>query len=204
MKDFHAEIQRFIETHRKAGYSFSDMTKTMKKAGYPDSLIKEVFEEYEKKRLDQKKSKTIKTTINFTKLSNFLSENRKLIYSFLGVLCLVILIVLVLMFFPMKASCNNKQCFVSAANMCEKSSFIQLENTATIKYTANDCVLTKKIIKLDKTEPEEIRSLFLDQEMTCEFSKQNFDSSLVDGFAVGVDNCEGSLKDIIVEIREIS
>ena len=169
------------------------MKKTMKKAGYSNKLINKIFKEYGSKHKNDKKS--IKKPIIKVK---FFARNKKLIISFFVILILII-ITLGTMFFI--NFCNDKECFIEAANSCESSSFTQVENTITVKYSTEDCILTKKIINLDNTEPKEVKDLFINLEMFCNYEKNNFDSSLIEGFSVQIDQCNGPLKDIVEQVR---
>ncbi len=191
MKDFYDEINRFIESHEKAGYSFHEIKKTMKKAGYPSKIINKAFKEYKKKPV---KKFTCK------KYFNVFIENYKQIFLILAVF---IVVVSVILFIPYSSSCNNKECFIESANLCDKASFSQEEGTITVEYSTEDCILTKKVIALDDSEPDEVKELFIDQEMKCRYAQDNFDPYMIDGFLNEVDQCEGALKDLIFQIRLI-
>tara|TARA_Y100000034_G_C6907521_1_gene421623 strand:- start:66 stop:659 length:594 start_codon:yes stop_codon:yes gene_type:complete len=193
MKDFHAEINRFIASHDKVGYSHSEMKKTMKKAGYSNNLINKVFKEYDLKHKSDKKS--IKKSIS---KGNFFLKNKKLIIGFFVILVLILIIFGVILSLD---SCNDKECFVQSANLCEKAVFTQVEKTITVNYETKDCVLIKKIIDLDNSEPKEVKDLFLNQEMSCNYEKGEFDSSFIESFSMNVVQCNGSLKDLIEQVR---
>jgi len=105
-------------------------------------------------------------------------------------------------FFPKGVNCDDSACFEQRANNCE---VVEMQGTigdgTIVKYEAQDCVLTKSISSFSETEPQEVIDFFGEKKMTCEYSKDNFDETWVQGLALGVDSCDGELKDSIIELR---
>lgn len=99
-----------------------------------------------------------------------------------------------------KASCETQECFINAANECEKASFKQTEEGSVFYYKEKDCVLTKKITELDVSEPQEIKDLLENKAMTCNYEKGYFNTDWITTLSIGIDSCDGELKDAVTEL----
>lgn len=112
-------------------------------------------------------------------------------------------IILIVMIFTGTEDCGtDADCFIERANECNSARFEGTIGDGTIvEYSVEDCVLTKKISEFSDTEPEEVKSFFGEKEMICEYEKGNFNEDLIDGLSLGIDECEGELKDAIIELR---
>jgi hypothetical protein len=121
-----------------------------------------------------------------------------------AILVLIIIIAgAVYLVLPKAVDCgNDKSCFIINANEC-KSAVLREDIAAgtTVKYSAKACVLSKSIETFSIAEPEEVVSFFQGKQMTCAYTQNNFDSTLLDGLSTGMENCEGDLKDAITELR---
>lgn len=97
---------------------------------------------------------------------------------------------------------NDKACFILNANECKSAVFRDdMAPGTTIKYSTKDCMLTRGIEKFNETEPVEVVSFFENKQMACSYTKNNFDATLLDGLSIGMENCEGDLKDAVIELR---
>lgn len=184
MADFDDKIYHYIDARRKAGQSFGEIREGMQKAGYPADAINRAFTAYKARQ-------------------DFFSKNKAMIYGLVFVVLVIITIISVLLFWTNE--CSTRQCLINAADECKAASFIQTEGTATIRYSVNDeCTLVKQVIGLDDTEPQEVRDLFNNQKMTCPYQRGNFDITLIDSFSRNIEQCDGTLKDILLQIRSLS
>ena len=131
--------------------------------------------------------------INRTFFMNFIS-NRLTCYVCGGILLILILFLLIAKY---ESSCDE-QCFVDKANLCENAKYENEIAGAKIRYETNDCLLDKTILKLADNEPDELRSLFKDKSMSCEYTKGNFDISYLSEISANLDDCNGDLKSAIL------
>lgn len=94
----------------------------------------------------------------------------------------------------------DKQCFIQQANRCNKA--IVRENLAgtIVKYTTNNCVLTKNMEQVAENEPEQVKLLFQGKSMTCPYSQNSFNPFLVESIITSLDTCSGDLKTVLNEI----
>lgn len=126
------------------------------------------------------------------------------IQKIIGIAAILIgVIILIYIFIPKTTDCKtDKICFVEKANECKKAVLRDtiVEGT-TVKYTTKNCILTKTIEEFSEAEPEEVTTFFKDKEMACPYTKTAFDASWIEGLSFGIEQCEGQLKDAILELR---
>ena len=124
----------------------------------------------------------------------------KIIFLVIAVIVVIIIIYLVI---PKATNCDyDKACFIEKANNCERAIVRDtIGDGSIVKYTSKDCILTKAFDEFSETEPEEVTSFFEKKEMTCSYTQGNFDPVLVESLPSGIDDCEGELKDAILELR---
>lgn len=117
--------------------------------------------------------------------------------------CIVLIIGIVLsVFFFGDETCQDVRCFSDKADDCSKVMMKGvIGNGTTVVYQAKDCVLTKYIEEFSEDEPDEVVRFFKDKKMTCAYQQGEFDDGLVRGLSIGLDSCEGELKDAIVQLR---
>ena len=112
-----------------------------------------------------------------------------------------ILVGILLIALPREAvSCGNEACFQDAANACAPATLrLSTTTNAVYSYETKNCGMTKRIESFG-SEPQAIQDLLQGKEMTCTFEKNAFDPALLT-LAGGIEHCNGSLKDAIVELR---
>ncbi len=93
-------------------------------------------------------------------------------------------------------ACNDKECFISAANDCKDISITTTEDVGVIRYASSkNCIFTKTLVTLTDDETREMKKLLEGKSMTCEYKKGKFDSRLVTSLIYGTEYCLGDLKD---------
>lgn len=99
------------------------------------------------------------------------------------------------------AGCNDKDCFVYAANKCEEISVALKEDIGVFKYeSSKNCVFTKTLVSPNEDETPEMKKLLSGKSLTCAYKKGAFDNRLVTSLIFGTEYCEGELKDILVKL----
>ena len=91
--------------------------------------------------------------------------------------------------------CNDKDCFISAANNCQDLNLTISEDIGVMKYTTSHCIFTKTILSLNDNETQEMKNLLQGKNMTCIYKKGTFDQRLVKTLIGGMEYCNGELKD---------
>jgi len=86
--------------------------------------------------------------------------------------------------------------FIAAANNCENMNVTIQEDIGTFTYSSSqDCIFTKTLVSLNDSETQEMKTLLEGKNMTCIYTKGNFDQRLVTTLIGGMENCNGDLKD---------
>ena len=101
---------------------------------------------------------------------------------------------------PEVPKCDTKECFIAAANDCNDIGLTLDEDFGVIEYTSKECMLTKKVISLDPSETKEMKELVEGKWMTCKYEKGEFDRNWLDSLILGMQKCEGKLKETLVDI----
>jgi hypothetical protein len=101
-------------------------------------------------------------------------------------------------------TCSDKQCFTAAADGCGNETIQITEDYGVVKYTTTNCVLTKTVISLDQNESADMKHLLEDKNMTCRYEKGKFDQNWINSLLLGVEKCEGGLKDAIADLLVFS
>lgn len=97
---------------------------------------------------------------------------------------------------PMAGSCQDKACFIAAANDCRDMNVTITEDIGTFAYTSSqDCTFTKTLVRLNNSEMQEMKTLLEGKNMMCIYTKGKFDQRLVSTLIGGMENCDGDLKD---------
>lgn len=114
----------------------------------------------------------------------------------------VIIIIALIFFIPQSTpeNCITQACFIEAANSCKSATYQSTYETAEILYITKSCTLTKKVIAMDPSEPTEIKDLFVNAEMTCQYTKNNFNTKWLTTLTQDLDTCQGPLKAAIQSI----
>ncbi|MEM3164511.1 MAG: hypothetical protein QXO51_03670 [Halobacteria archaeon] len=101
---------------------------------------------------------------------------------------------------PTASECAAKGCFVAAANLCKAATVTVSESFGTMRYSSNDCALTKSVVAPAPGERPELKTLLQGASMTCAYERGKFDRTWVDSLLAGVEFCEGGLKDLIADL----
>ncbi|OYT31823.1 hypothetical protein DRJ22_02295 [Candidatus Woesearchaeota archaeon] len=120
-----------------------------------------------------------------------------------GVLIIVIIgILLYLMPAPGNVKvCKTDACFIKAANECTPAVLEKKIATTTLRLEIKEgCVLNKKVIGMDSSEPKEVRDLFENAEMDCYYDKGKFDPTYVTQISGNLGYCSGPLVDAILAV----
>src|SRR4030042_927499 len=118
---------------------------------------------------------------------------------------LVVAILLILRYFPVGETAGKalfmevgESGFIRAANDCEAATYEKKIGTATFSMEITpDCIIIKKVIAMDESEPKEIRDLFVGAEMECTYDRGNFDTDYVTQISGNLGYCTGTLVDAI-------
>ena len=68
------------------------------------------------------------------------------------------------------------------------------------QLSSEDCMFTKTLTKVNETEPAEIVLLLESKSMSCQYDLGEFDDNLIKTIVLGMENCEGDLKDGLEEV----
>ena len=169
-----------------------------------------------KKKKPKFKSKKKKKEMDLTKYDidkllkkeGFLKESRKKISSkavlFLIGLLVMIIIAALLYLMPAKEEikiCRTDSCLIDAANECTPAVLEKTISTVKMRLEVKEgCVLNKKVTDMDKTEPKEVRDLFIGAEMDCNYDMGNFDENYVTQISGNLGFCSGTLVDAILAV----
>jgi len=97
--------------------------------------------------------------------------------------------------------CTDKACFISAADECRDVNVTIVEDIGTFTYSSShNCIFRKTLVSLNGTESREIRTLLEGKNMTCIYTRGNFDHRLVTTLVGGIEYCTGDLKDNIARL----
>lgn len=96
--------------------------------------------------------------------------------------------------------CKTKDCFITAANSCENSTFYSTEDIGFIKYETSECFFMKTLMNANKEELPEIKELVEGKSLICQYDYGNFDSRWIDSISDGIEYCQGDLKEAIGEL----
>jgi hypothetical protein len=182
--------RNLIRKYLDKGFTSDAIEKSFAKAGYNvpdiDRLIKEETSKRSSPDLDKKK------------------KLKRLFIKIGLVLALPIVILLVYLIFfnsPGVKDCGSDTiCFSEAANDCLPVKGYILVEGSKLLLEEDKCTLKKQLTEFSSTEPEEVQVLFRDKIMTCQYTKGNFDDTLLD-LTSSLDKCEGDLKDVIINLR---
>ena len=69
-------------------------------------------------------------------------------------------------------------------------------------YSSKGCVLTKKMSIVPDSEPAEIKLNVEGKSMTCEYSKGELDKNLLSTLYLGIEKCNGPLKNVLSDLAK--
>lgn len=102
------------------------------------------------------------------------------------------------------ADCGyDRVCFVFYADDCQKAVLREEVTGGTIiKYQSSSrCTVTKSIETFGTAEPEEVVDAFKGKKMVCSYERNNFDPLIAEGISLGLNYCQGELRDAIIDLR---
>ncbi|HSU72934.1 MAG TPA: hypothetical protein VLJ21_03740 [Candidatus Binatia bacterium] len=98
-------------------------------------------------------------------------------------------------------NCNDKQCFIDAANACHQVTLTLAEEAGTFAYVATkDCVFTKTLTVPNPAETAEMKTLLTGKSLTCTYANGKFDARWVNTVLFGTETCTGELRDVLGEL----
>ena len=121
----------------------------------------------------------------------------------IAIISAIILLLIIIAAWPKTTNCDyDNDCFIEKADNC-KSAVVRstIGDGTIVKYTTKDCTLTKEIERFSATEPQQVKDFFKNKKMTCKYEKQDFNGAMLYGLSIGIEDCEGQLKDAIEELR---
>jgi hypothetical protein len=96
---------------------------------------------------------------------------------------------------------QDQSAFIAAANNCTDTTVTITDAVGTFQYTSSDnCVFTKTLVRLNQSEMQEMKTMLEGKNMTCLYTKGNFDPRLVTSLVGGIEYCSGDLKDDITHL----
>ena len=99
------------------------------------------------------------------------------------------------------SQCDSPSCLIENANKCNPTIYTARIGSAIIDMEIlPNCAIKKTVVKLDETEPEEIRDYFEGRWMVCTYERNNFDDDFAYQISGPLENCEGSLVQSINEV----
>ena len=175
-EDYKKYVKDYIKKAKQTGYNDGIIKKKLHEAGYDPKLVQDAYDEVKGSSTQE---------YNWKKIALF---------------SVAVLAIVVISIFTLNQISMTRERFIEKANLCEKAEFISTIEGTTYKFLTENCVFKKKIIKLDKYEPEEVNDLFLNEELTCNYNEGEFNTNWIDYLTKDIENCEGELKEIIEEI----
>ncbi len=186
-KQLEKQVIARIKAYHEKGYAIGQIRQALREKKYPTSVIRKLLRE-------------AGVTYAITK--------EKIIGGvvILGVIVLIIGGVQLLNGKGMNENsnqCMTKDCFVEAANNCGKSVMVQDEQGLRIMYEVENCKFIKTVIEVPAEEPEELRRMVEGKSLECVFDEGLFNEAWVDTLSIGIEECEGDLKESLEEITII-
>ena len=98
---------------------------------------------------------------------------------------------------PSTVVTTDQAAIIAAANNCTPMTVTITDDVATYQETSANCSFTKTLVQLNPGETQQMKTLLEGKNMTCLYTKGNFDPRLVTSLIGGIENCTGDLKDDI-------
>jgi len=183
MEERLGKIEEWVFAVRKRGWNDQRIEKEMRGKGYSNLFIQKTLEEFP---------------------SNS-AWKKYLIPTIVSIFAIAVIVIVFLNFsvFYTK-SCSNDLCFSELANQCKP---VKMEkNIAGSMYTFTEkaCILTKRVEKMNETEPAQMVSFLESRSMDCSYEPGNFDNNLITTVSLGMENCSGKLVDSIKDLMTSS
>jgi len=91
--------------------------------------------------------------------------------------------------------------FIAAAQDCRDMNMTLTGPVGTFTYSSKSgCVFIKTLDRLNASEAAGMKAMLEGKNMTCSYSKGNFDPRLVTSLVGGMEYCNGGLKDKLAEL----
>ncbi|MFH0713594.1 MAG: hypothetical protein V1722_03550 [Candidatus Micrarchaeota archaeon] len=144
-----------------------------------------------------------------------LQENKPGLGKFLGIVLIIFVVLFVIIFLVAfgsifayylfsaqnAAACDSKDCFITHAQSCENATLNFNETYGLVHYnTTGNCTFTKTLVHLQAGESIEMKSAIEGKSLTCAYTKDNFNENLVNDLVQGIENCQGELKNTIMQM----
>lgn len=130
----------------------------------------------------------------------YFTANKKLLV-IIGIVIVVALLYLLMPRSPKAEKCNDLDCFITNANECNSTTYLETSEIGTIKYSiANNCTLTKEIVELSENEDPFLKKALQGKKMECIYSKGNFNGQWIISLIEGLEDCQGDLKEAIANL----
>jgi len=94
--------------------------------------------------------------------------------------------------------CSTQECFIERANNCETATLTTGMSALTMRFTTQDCQLSKQVMHVHSSEPVEIKNAFLGSSMECSYER--FNTEHFSKLTTDLDSCDGPLKDAIEQL----
>ncbi|HUH78630.1 MAG TPA: hypothetical protein VLY83_01905 [Methanoregula sp.] len=91
--------------------------------------------------------------------------------------------------------------FIAAANDCRDMNMTITGAVGTFTYSSTSgCVFIKTLDRLNASETAGMKTMLEGKNMSCSYTKGNFDPRLVSSLVGGMEYCNGELKDKLAEL----
>ena len=198
------DLQKYIHSAHKAGYTPSQIRNILLRNGFTkQDISRHLKEESSKEKSNEKNVDKLKQKFSafFQMLSPRKWGNVSLAIYFLALVVLLAILFILLMLsrndeFPLSPT----DIFLEKANNCKESQTTFDVQGSTLLITAKDCILTKEFIDFSIEEPEELVAFLQNKSMACPYNEHTLMISHL-SLTYGLNECTGSLKDALYDIR---
>ncbi len=121
----------------------------------------------------------------------------------LSVIAIIIFVTVLVMSSSIKA-CEDRDCFIEAANKCKNADMVTINEVGVFYLSTDDCMLTKTLVSPNEEETEEMQSLLTMKGMDCIYTEGNFNDDWVDSPINGIEECQGDLVNIFNALSEFA
>jgi len=102
---------------------------------------------------------------------------------------------------PLAGTGQDTAAFIAAANDCRDMTLAATGGVGTFTYTSTSgCTFTKTLVRLNASETQGMKTMLEGKNMTCMYTKGNFDPRLVTSLVGGMEYCNGDLKDNLAKL----
>ncbi len=214
------EVSEIKASLRKNGASPALIAAAIRKAGSKKSLgaglsklkkgkkkikPKKKFKLFKKKKKiikEIKKKKGVKFRVKKPKTKR--TFKKKKLKPMMVFAILAILIILGVSVLAMPKNCGRDlSCFMEKADKCADAKYFADIDNAEVKFSTHGCRIEKRILKVDRNEPKEVRDLFTGMSMSCKYDKGEFSTVYTDKLSGGLETCTGKLADAITKLKTV-